>query len=122
MLGKDEPEFHIFASIQTTQSSVRGLFFVTIASWQTPPSSLFLPLKEKLVECSELLLPENAVLFDPFLRLQQRFARKLAMPRAARLLLGKKPGLLEHANVLHHRRQRHAVRFGKFADRSLTRE
>jgi hypothetical protein len=44
---------------------------------------------------------------------------KLAPARPSNLLLRDKPGFLQHANMLHHCRQRHAVRLGQFSDGGL---
>jgi len=70
-------------------------------------------LAEETFEGIESAFPEAAVLGDPVFGLLQGSGSKLAEARAANLFLRDEAGLLEDADVLHHRGKGHAVRAGK---------
>ena len=68
---------------------------------------------------SRKFLPRKPVLRQPLFGFFERLRGKLAPARASNFLLRDKPGFLQHANMLHHRGQGHAVRLGQFCDGRL---
>ena len=65
----------------------------------------------------EAFAPEALVAVEPFIGFRHRFGAKPAGDRAAALVARDQPGIRQHVEMLHHRRQRHRERFGQRADR-----
>lgn len=61
----------------------------------------------------EALVPEFLVMRKPHGGLLHRLGRELAAHHAAFLFAQHQPGILEHAQVFHETRQRHAMRLRK---------
>jgi len=61
--------------------------------------------------------PEFLIAIEPFIGVVHRLCTQLAAHDAAILFAGDQPGIRQHIEMLHHRRQRHRKRLGQFADR-----
>jgi len=70
-------------------------------------------LAEETFEGIESAFPEAAILGDPVFGLLQGSGREPAETRAADFFLGDEAGVLKHADVLHDRREGHAMRAGE---------
>ena len=77
---------------------------------------------EEAFQGIEGVLPEPAVLSNPILGGLQRRWRKLTEPRAADFFLREEAGLLEDADVLHHRGKGDAVRASEIGNGGFAQE
>src|SRR5439155_164957 len=72
-----------------------------------------------LLQLIEAFVPTPAVPLEPRRLFFQSSRAQSARPHAPDLLRGDEPGLLQHADVLLHARERHTKRLGKVGDRSV---
>ena len=61
--------------------------------------------------------PEALVAVEPVVGLFHRCGPQAAGNRASGFVAAHEPGIRQHVEMLHHRRQRHRERLGEFADR-----
>ena len=67
----------------------------------------------------EFFGPEALVAVEPIVGLFHRFGAQPAGDRAAGFVADHQPGIRQHVEMLHDRRQRHRERLGEFADRNF---
>jgi len=67
----------------------------------------------------EAFSPEALVAIEPFVGFFHRFSSKPAGDRAAGFVTRDEAGIRQHAEMLHHRGQRHRERFGEVAYRDV---
>ena len=65
----------------------------------------------------EAIAPEALVAVEPFVGFVHRLGAQPAGDDAAGLVASDQPGIRQHVEMLHHRRQRHRKRLGQRADR-----
>jgi hypothetical protein len=65
----------------------------------------------------ETFSPEALVAVEPFIGPFHRLGAQAAGYRASGLVAAHEPGIRQHVEMLHHRRQRHRERLGEFANR-----
>src|SRR5262245_37201619 len=100
----------VTTSSRSDLRSTVARFFVGVASLSLLASMgllLLFELLDNLLQFVEARVPELAVALEPRRLFLQPVRAELARPHAADLLRGDQPGLLQHADVLHHAREGH---------------
>ncbi len=107
----------LFRAAPETCTEFSGLFPVIVVP--SPLLVLHRRLGKVSIQCIELRFPERAVLGNPGFGFFQRPTGEATTTRAPKLSLRHEAGFLQNSQMLHDRRQTHAVGPGQFRNRGL---